>query len=219
MNKLKNVEYMLQFITHKNDRYGYIEGAIEALAGGCKWIQLRMKEATTDELREAVKILKPACAEKEAILVIDDHVELVAELDVDGVHLGKNDMPPAEARRLLGEKYIIGATANTIEDIRALAVQDVDYIGLGPYRFTETKRNLSPVLGVEGYRRIMEACRAEGIEHPVVAIGGITIDDLQPLMDVGVSGIALSGTILNAPSPRETTETILAMLNKIKYGE
>lgn len=210
---------MLQFITHKNDRYGYIEGAIEALAGGCKWIQLRMKEATTDELREAVKILKPACAEKEAILVIDDHVELVAELDVDGVHLGKNDMPPAEARRLLGEKYIIGATANTIEDIRALAVQDVDYIGLGPYRFTETKRNLSPVLGVEGYRRIMEACRAEGIEHPVVAIGGITIDDLQPLMDVGVSGIALSGTILNAPSPRETTETILAMLNKIKYGE
>ncbi len=219
MNKLKNVEYMLQFITHKNDRYGYVEGAIEALAGGCKWIQLRMKEATADELREAVKILKPACAEKEAILVIDDHVELVAELDVDGVHLGKNDMPPAEARRLLGEKYIIGATANTIEDIRALAVQDVDYIGLGPYRFTETKRNLSPVLGIEGYRRIMEACRAEGIEHPVVAIGGITIDDLQPLMDVGVSGIALSGTILNAPSPRETTETILAMLNKIKYGE
>lgn len=219
MNKLKNIEYMLQFITHKNDRYGYIEGAIEALAGGCKWIQLRMKEATADELREAVKILKPACAEKEAILVIDDHVELVAELDVDGVHLGKNDMPPAEARRLLGEKYIIGATANTIEDIRALAVQDVDYIGLGPYRFTETKRNLSPVLGIEGYRRIMEACRAEGIEHPVVAIGGITIDDLQPLMDVGVSGIALSGTILNAPSPRETTETILAMLNKIKYGE
>lgn len=128
MNKLKNVEYMLQFITHKNDRYGYVEGAIEALAGGCKWIQLRMKEATADELREAVKILKPACAEKEAILVIDDHVELVAELDVDGVHLGKNDMPPAEARRLLGEKYIIGATANTIEDIRALAVQDVDYI-------------------------------------------------------------------------------------------
>ncbi len=219
MNKLKNVEYMLQFITHKNDRYGYVEGAIEALAGGCKWIQLRMKEATADELREAVKILKPACAEKEAILVIDDHVELVAELDVDGVHLGKNDMPPAEARRLLGEKYIIGATANTIEDIRALAVQDVDYIGLGPYRFTETKRNLSPVLGIEGYRRIMEACRAEGIEHPVVAIGGITIDDLQPLMDAGVSGIALSGTILNAPSPRETTETILAMLNKIKYGE
>ncbi len=219
MNKLKNVEYMLQFITHKNDRYGYVEGAIEALAGGCKWIQLRMKEATADELREAVKILKPACAEKEAILVIDDHVELVAELDVDGVHLGKNDMPSAEARRLLGEKYIIGATANTIEDIRALAVQDVDYIGLGPYRFTETKRNLSPVLGVEGYRRIMEACRAEGIEHPVVAIGGITIDDLQPLMDAGVSGIALSGTILNAPSPRETTETILAMLNKIKYGE
>ena len=192
---------------------------MEALAGGCKWIQLRMKEATADELRDAVKILKPACAEKEAILVIDDHVELVAELDVDGVHLGKNDMPPAEARRLLGEKYIIGATANTIEDIRAFAAHDVDYVGLGPYRFTETKRNLSPVLGIEGYCRIMEACRTEGIEFPVVAIGGITIDDLQPLMEAGVAGIALSGTILNAPSPRETTETIIEMLNKIKYGE
>lgn len=210
---------MLQFITHKNDRYGYVEGAVEALAGGCKWIQLRMKEATADELREAVKILKPACAEHEAILLIDDHVELVAELDVDGVHLGKNDMPPAEARRLLGEKYIIGATANTIDDIRALSARDVDYVGLGPYRYTETKRNLSPVLGVEGYRRIMEECHAEGIELPVVAIGGITPDDLQPLMEVGVDGIALSGTILNAQSPREMTETIIAMLNKIKYGE
>lgn len=210
---------MLQFITHKNDRYGYIEGALEALEGGCKWIQLRMKEASADELREAVKILKPACAEKEAILVIDDHVELVAELDIDGVHLGKNDMPPAEARRLLGEKYIIGATANTIDDIRALASLDVDYVGLGPFRFTETKRNLSPVLGIEGYRHIMEACRAEGIAIPVVAIGGITPDDLSSLMEAGVSGIALSGTILQAPSPREMTETIIAMLNKIKYGE
>ena len=210
---------MLQFITHKNDRYGYVEGAIEALRGGCKWVQLRMKGATPDEVRAAVAQLKPLCAEHEAILVLDDFVELTAELDVDGVHLGKNDMSPAEARKILGEKYIIGGTANTIDDIRRLVKEDVDYIGLGPFRFTETKQNLSPVLGLEGYRTIVETCRNENIVIPIVAIGGIEYDDLEPLMQTGVSGIALSGTILRADNPQETTTTIIDKLNQIRYEQ
>ncbi len=204
---------MLQFITHQTDRYDYVQGAIEALKGGCKWIQLRMKGASPDEVRAAVEQLKPLCAEHEAILLLDDYVELCAELDVDGVHLGKNDMVPDEARRILGEKYIIGGTANTIEDICRLVKADVDYIGLGPFRYTETKQNLSPVLGLEGYTRIMATCRAEGITIPVVAIGGITLADLAPIMATGVQGIALSGTILQADSPREMTKTILDTLN------
>ena len=150
---------MLQFITHQTPRFGIIEGAVAALNGGCKWIQLRMKDAPIEAVRQTAQQLIPLCKEHEAILVLDDYAQLAADLDIDGVHLGKLDMPVSEARLLIGEKYIIGGTANTFEDIQGLVRQDADYIGLGPFRYTETKKNLSPILGLEGYARIMEQCR------------------------------------------------------------
>lgn len=206
---------MLQFITHTTERYGYVEGAIEALNGGCKWIQLRMKGADADDIRRAVDKLKPLCQEKGAILILDDHVELTSQLDIDGVHLGKNDMPPAEARALIGEKYIIGGTANTFDDIKNLVAQGVDYIGLGPFRYTETKQNLSAILGIEGYKNILSQCRAAGITTPIVAIGGIEPDDIPTIMQAGVSGIALSGAILRSDNPAETTHKIITTLNNL----
>ena len=206
---------MLQFITHTTEQYGYVEGAIEALNGGCKWIQLRMKGADADDIRRAVDKLKPLCQEKGAILILDDHVELTSQLDIDGVHLGKNDMPPAEARALIGEKYIIGGTANTFDDIKNLVAQGVDYIGLGPFRYTETKQNLSAILGIEGYKNILSQCRIAGITTPIVAIGGIEPDDIPTIMQAGVSGIALSGTILRSDNPAETTHKIITTLNNL----
>lgn len=206
---------MLQFITHTTERYGYVEGAIAALNGGCKWIQLRMKEADPDEIRKAVDKLKPLCQEKGAILLLDDHVELTSQLDIDGVHLGKNDMPPAEARALIGEKYIIGGTANTFDDIKNLVAQGVDYIGLGPFRYTETKQNLSAIIGIEGYKNILSQCRAAGITTPIVAIGGIEPDDIPAIMKAGLSGIALSGAILRSDNPTETTRKIITTLNNL----
>ncbi len=210
---------MLQFITHHTDRYNYIEGAIEALKGGCKWIQLRMKEADEQAVCQAVAILKNLCREHNAILILDDYVELTARLDVDGVHLGKNDMSPTEARKILGEKHIIGGTANTFDDIVELHRQGVDYIGLGPYRHTETKQNLSPILGIEGYRNIISQCNNAGITTPIVAIGGIETNDISDLMHTGISGIAVSGTILRAENPAITTKDIIDKLNFIKYGK
>lgn len=207
---------MLQFITHCNERYDYLSGAIEALKGGCKWIQLRMKEASPDDVSAVVAQLKPLCAEYNAILLLDDYVELVAELNVDGVHLGKNDMPPAQARQLLGEQYIIGGTANTFDDVLRLVNEGVDYIGVGPYRYTATKQNLSPILGQEGYCNIVAQCQAHNITTPIVAIGGIEGSDLVPLMATGISGVALSGTILRADNPAHTTQTIIETLNHIK---
>lgn len=157
---------MLQFITHQTLRFGIVEGAVAALKGGCKWIQLRMKEAPLDEVERTARELIPLCQEHEAILVLDDYPQLAADLDVDGVHLGKLDMPVSEARLLIGEKYIIGGTANTFDDIQSLVRQDADYVGLGPFRFTETKKNLSPILGLEGYARIMRQCRENGLKIP-----------------------------------------------------
>ena len=117
---------MLQFITHQTPRFGIIEGAVAALNGGCKWIQLRMKDAPIEAVRQTAQQLIPLCKEHEAILVLDDYAQLAADLDIDGVHLGKLDMPVSEARLLIGEKYIIGGTANTFEDIQGLVRQDAD---------------------------------------------------------------------------------------------
>ena len=191
----------IQFITHETETVGYVEGARMALEGGCRWIQLRMKDASDNEVRKAAAEIQPMCKAHDAIFLLDDRVELAKELKADGVHLGKNDMPVDEARRVLGEEFIIGGTANTFEDIERLARQGADYIGCGPFRFTTTKKNLAPVIGIEGYRDIIEKMEAAGIDLPVVAIGGITADDIDDILETGVRGIAVSGTVLRAENP------------------
>ena len=199
----------IQFITHETGSIGYVEGARMALEGGCKWIQLRMKDASDDEVRQAAAEIQPMCKEHEAVFLLDDRVELAKELHADGVHLGKNDMPIDEARRILGEEYIIGGTANTFDDIQRIASQGADYIGCGPFRFTTTKKNLAPVLGVEGYRDIIAKMRNAGINIPMVAIGGITPDDIDEILATGVQGIAVSGTVLNADDPVAMMKSLL----------
>ena len=199
----------IQFITHETGSIGYVEGARMALEGGCKWIQLRMKDASDDEVRQAAAEIQPMCKEHEAVFLLDDRVELVKELHADGVHLGKNDMPIDEARRILGEEYIIGGTANTFDDIQRIASQGADYIGCGPFRFTTTKKNLAPVLGIEGYRDIIAKMRNAGINIPMVAIGGITPDDIDEILATGVQGIAVSGTVLNADDPVAMMKSLL----------
>ncbi len=191
----------LQFISHHNERYSYLDSIRLALDGGCRWVQLRMKDATDEEARNVALKAQRMCAEAGAKFIIDDRVALVKELHADGVHLGKNDMPIAEARALLGESYIIGGTANTFDDVKAHAKAGADYIGCGPFRFTTTKKGLAPVLGLQGYCDIVRQMSEAGIKLPIVAIGGITAADIPDIMQTGVTGVALSGTVLNAPDP------------------
>lgn len=201
----------LQFITHQTEKYSYLDSARMALEGGCKWIQLRMKEAPLEEVEDVGLQLQQMCRDHEAIFVLDDHVDLAIKLEADGVHLGKMDMPVAEARRQMGERFIIGGTANTFEDVKMLYEAGADYIGIGPFRFTTTKKNLSPVLGLEGYTSIISQMQQFGISLPVVAIGGITFEDIPDIMKTGVNGIALSGSILQAKNPTEETKRILSI--------
>lgn len=191
----------VQFITHTSARYTYADSARLALAGGCRWIQLRMKDAQREEIIATAAEILPLCREVGATFILDDHVELVELTGADGVHLGKNDMSIAEARRQLGRNKIIGGTANTFEDILAYAEAGADYIGCGPFRFTTTKKNLSPILGLEGYARIVEQMRQNNISLPIVAIGGIAFEDIPAILQTGVTGIALSGSVLRADDP------------------
>lgn len=194
---------MLQFITHTD------KGLEEALSGGCRWVQLRMKDVSDEIFREMAEKVIPICRKYGAILIFDDRVKLAKEMNADGVHLGKEDMPLQEARAILGPAAIIGATANTAEDMEKAVEAGANYIGLGPFRFTTTKKRLSPILGIEGYRVLMSRFHKNGYSIPVVAIGGICIDDIPELRDTGVDGIAVSGTILNSLDIEKTTEKII----------
>ena len=201
----------LQFITHETEQFSYREGAFMALEAGCKWIQLRMKDVAIETVRQLAEELKKACENRHALLIIDDYVEVAREVKADGVHLGKNDMPIEEARKLLGEGFIIGGTANTFEDVKRHYEAGADYLGIGPFRFTTTKKNLSPVLGLEGYRNIKQQMIKADIILPAVAIGGITVEDIPAILATGIEGIAMSGAILQAHDPDAEIKRILTM--------
>ncbi len=204
---------MLQFISHYTDRYTYLDSIRLALEGGCRWIQLRMKDATDDEVRPIALVAQRLCREAGATFIIDDRVGLVRELHADGVHLGQNDMPIREARRLLGDGFIIGGTANTFEQVRTHYESSADYIGCGPFRFTTTKQKLAPVLGLDGYRTIISEMEATHIHIPIVAIGGITEEDIPDILQTGVTGIALSGTVLRADDPVQKMKQLINTVN------
>lgn len=204
--------FALQLITHRNEKTDDLELSKLALEGGCKWVQLRMKGFSDNDFMAVGAELKTECQKHDAIFLLNDRAHLVEQCGADGVHLGKNDIAPSQAREMLGHKAIIGGTANTCEDIDYLVAQGVDYIGLGPFRFTSTKDNLSPVLGLDGYKAAINHCKKQNYSVPIVAIGGITVEDINEIMKCGVSGIALSGTILNAPSSTQTTNEIMKIL-------
>ncbi|MFI3301750.1 MAG: thiamine phosphate synthase [Rikenellaceae bacterium] len=206
--------FSLQFITHRNDTKNDTQGAAAAIEGGCRWVQLRMKGFEDEQFIESAATLREMCNSAGATFLLNDRVDLVKECRADGVHIGKGDMPPSEARAILGEGAIIGGTANTCDDIDCLISQGIDYIGLGPFRFTTTKEKLSPTLGLDGYKQAIEHCRTKGYTTPIVAIGGITVGDIPSIMECGVSGIALSGTILNAEDSVAVTSDIVKILRR-----
>ncbi len=206
----------LQFITHCNDRHSYLDGVRQVLDGGCRWVQLRMKDATTRELLMAAREARQLCAAAGAVFIVDDRIDIALAVGADGVHLGQKDMPLDVARQLMGPDAIIGGTANTIAEICEHARHGADYIGCGPFRFTTTKQGLAPTLGLDGYQRLTAQMAAEGIDVPLVAIGGITPADIPALMASGASGIALSGAILNADDPAAETRKIINIIDHIQ---
>ena len=153
------------------------------------------------------------------MLLINDRVEVAIAAGVQGVHLGQRDMAVGEARRLLGADKIIGGTANTMAQLREHYRQGADYIGLGPYRYTTTKKNLSPVLGLEGYRAIVAGLRAEGVDIPVVAIGGIGAADVMALLATGLHGVAFSGMLVHAGDPAALVRSLRNDIKSYEHAE
>lgn len=207
---------MLQYITNTSSPTNPADQIKGVIAGGCRWVQIRMKDASDEEISEVVNEIKPLCLETETFLILDDRVELAKTLDVGGVHLGKTDMLPSKARMLLGPAAVIGVTANTIDDIKAVKSLDIDYIGIGPFANTDTKKNLAPILGIEGIRSICKEMEELEINIGHVAVGGIRKDDVRALMETGINGIAVSGAIAFASDIKKETEEFLRILGEFR---
>ena len=203
----------LQYITAPKPDVSLCEQIEEVCRGGMRWVQLRMKNADVATLLQEGQWAKEICRHYNALLIINDNVEVARQLQADGVHLGKEDMNPLEARKILGPGKIIGATCNTWEDILLRQKQGVDYIGLGPYAYTRTKEKLSPLLGLAGYTILLGKMREAGITLPVFAIGGITEGDIPALMQTGIQGIALSGLIKNSSDLCRKTREIIQLIH------
>lgn len=187
---------------------------LAVIEGGCRWVQIRMKDSSDDDIRKVVEAVKPRCLEKEVFLILNDRVELAKELNVGGVHLGKEDMPCSKARMILGPAAVIGVTANTFADIVAVSNLDIDYYGIGPFASTTTKKKLAPVLGIEGIRKICFEMAQKEINIPHVAVGGIKLDDVLPLIEAGANGIAVSGAIAFSNDLVKETERFINLLPK-----
>lgn len=208
----------LQYITQETRTLSHIDCVREACIAGVKWIQLRVKDKTPEEVLAIAKEARLITELYDVKLIVNDSVEVAKEVEADGVHLGKTDMYISEARKILGEGYIVGGTANTLQDVERLIEHEADYIGLGPFQFTETKKNLSPMLGIEGYEEIINALMSKYRinEVPIIAVGGIEHSDIQDLLDAGVYGVAVSGLITKDFTITEKLNTILNNESKLE---
>ncbi len=188
MAVINKLHYISQGVNAK-EHLGNIQKACQY---GAELVQLRLKNLSEKKVLKAAEEARDITSHYQTRLIINDHYKIAKKVNVDGIHLGKTDTCPTIARKELKSWQIIGGTANTLDDCNALIDKNVNYIGLGPYRFTTTKDNLSPVLGKNGYLTIIEALKSE---MPIIAIGGITTTDVTELLATGIHGIAISGEI------------------------
>ncbi|KGE13127.1 thiamine phosphate synthase [Sphingobacterium deserti] len=181
----------IQYISSGVNAEQHFQHIQQALRQGVDWIQLRLKDSNTAEKVSLARRILELKKQYTFTFIINDDVAAVAETDADGVHLGLNDMPVVEARKILHTEKIIGGTANTLPDVLQRIDEGCNYIGLGPLRQTTTKEKLSPILGFAGYASIIDAIDL-ALAPPIVAIGGIADLDIPPLKEIGLYGIALS---------------------------
>lgn len=201
----------LHYISQSPFGSSHLQSIERILLAGGKWIQLRVKDQTEEEILPLAFEAAALCKKHGARLIVNDYPQVALKAGAYGLHLGLTDMPIAEARAIVGPDMIIGGTANTLAHMLQRAEDGANYIGLGPYRFTTTKQNLSPVIGMQGYIELMQQARKAGMLLPVIAIGGIEILDIPLLLQTGIHGVALSASLTN----QNDTKSILNNINQL----
>ena len=208
----------LHYISQGSSPKEHLENIQKACASGIELVQLRLKNVSDKKVLNFAKEAREITSHFQTRLIINDHYKIAKEVKADGVHLGRTDTNPTISRKYLYSWQMIGGTANTLTDCETLIAKEVDYISLGPFRFTRTKDNLSPVLGLNGYTAIADVLKTQ---TPIIGVGGITTEDVTAILETGISGIAASEAItsnfnsirtfnglLNASSTEEQRYTI-----------
>lgn len=175
-----------------------IEIVAAAVRGGVTCVQLREKHASTREFIQEARAVKTLLDSQQTKipLIINDRLDVALAVGADGVHLGQRDMPLADARRLVGKTMIIGISAESVDDARAAAAEDADYLGISPVYATPTKTDTAPPLGLDGIRAIRAA-----VSLPLVGIGGINLANVAPVIRAGANGVAVVSAIVSAACP------------------
>lgn len=183
------------------------EQARRLCEAGARWIQLRMKHAARDVWAKTAREVVAICHAHGAVCIINDDVAIARASNADGVHLGKFDLDWHEARHRLGPNKILGGTVNNADDAtRAIEADCLDYVGVGPWRFTTTKLNLAPVLGANGVHKLV--AQLDGL--PTWTIGGIEATDLPAVRATGVTGAAVSSALFRSGSIAEDFRKLIA---------
>jgi len=188
----------LHYLTQDLPNRSHIEQAEIACAAGANWLQYRCLTKSDDELVAEINVIAEICDEWGATLILTNHYHLLDRVDVQGVHIEDFDADFEDMRNRIGEDKTLGVSATNIESL--LRVQQsgvVDYCGYGPFAYTDTKPNNEPLLGFEGYRQLQK----QPIDIPVIAVGGIQLNDVDHLLKTGIYGIAVSAAINLAPYP------------------
>ena len=188
----------------EKDFYACIE---EAIKGGVKIVQLREKNISTKDFYEKALKVKEICKNYEALFIINDRLDIVQVVGADGVHLGQSDMPIEKAREILKEKFLIGATARNVEEAKRAELLGADYIGSGAIFGTNTKDNAKK-LEMEELKKIVAS-----VKIPVFAIGGINIDNVGILKNIGLQGICAVSGILSEKDCKKAVDIMLKNFN------
>jgi thiamine-phosphate pyrophosphorylase len=209
----------LYAITWDGSSASHIEQVQALCESRVRLVQLRMKSTQPSERIEIAWQCLRVCRQWGSTLVINDDVELARMIGASAVHLGLTDMPVNEARALLGSSVLIGGTANTVEHVVMRIAEGVDYIGLGPWRFTGTKEKINTILGAIGVETIMNTIRSLGSSIPVYVIGGVTPKDCKEILELGATGVAVSSYIVSDKHPqmrvREFRDTMAPIGNRL----
>ncbi len=177
-------------------RLSHAEQVERLIEGGAKFIQLREKQASPQEFYEAAKAALEIARKHSVKIIINDRVDIALALKADGVHLGQDDLPPSEARKILGRQAIIGFSTHSIKQAIEAVKLPIDYLAIGPVFATATKENPDSVVGIEGIRKVREAIK----DFPLAAIGGIEAENLQEVFQNGADSAAIIRSILVPPA-------------------
>jgi thiamine-phosphate pyrophosphorylase len=183
----------------------------EAVAGGATLVQLRAKDWSARDILRTARDLRLALAGRKVPLIINDRVDIAFAVGAHGVHLGQDDLPVREARRILGAKRIIGVSVCTPDEAATAEKDGADYIGAGPLFPTPSKSGLPAPLGLEGLRKIRTAVRI-----PILAIGGITARNAGDVIAAGADGVAVISAITGSPDPRRAASEFIEAIGKLR---